>query len=70
MYLHDCIVEEFEQTKSLAALIYLIEQGREIEFLFEGEKLLFIPQQSPKKEYPYGATRAQRNRALTVRRTD
>lgn len=66
MYLHDCIVEEFEQTKSLAALIYLIEQGREIEFLFEGEKLLFIPQQSPKKGYPFGVTKAQKNRALTV----
>ena len=36
MYLHDLIVKEFEQTKSLSALIYLIEHGREIEFSFEG----------------------------------
>ena len=36
MCLHDLIVKEFEQTKSLSALIYLIEHGREIEFSFEG----------------------------------
>ncbi len=36
MCLHDLIVKEFERTNSLSALIYLIEHGREIEFLFEG----------------------------------
>ena len=36
MHLHDLIVSEFEQTKSLAALIYLIDRGRELEFSFSG----------------------------------
>ncbi len=30
--MHDLIVAEFERTKSLAALIYLIDRGRELEF--------------------------------------
>ena len=36
MCLHDRIVRELEQTRSLAALIYLIDHGREIEFSWEG----------------------------------
>ncbi len=41
MYLHDLIVAEFERTKSLAALIYLIDRGRELEFSLNG-KTYFI----------------------------
>ncbi len=37
MHIHDLIIAEFERTKSLAALIYLIERGRELEFSFNGE---------------------------------
>ena len=49
MCLHDLIVKEFEQTKSLSALIYLIEHGREIEFLFEGRKYFLSHSNSQKK---------------------
>ena len=49
MWLHDLIVKEFEQTKSLSALIYLIEHGREIEFLFEGRKYFLSHSNSQKK---------------------
>ena len=34
--LHDFIVKEFECTKSLSALIYLIDRGRELEFSIHG----------------------------------
>ena len=37
MELHDRIVEELDQTKSLAALIWLIDRGRELEFSVEGK---------------------------------
>lgn len=37
MNLHDLIVAEFERTKSLSALIYLIDNGRELEFSFCGK---------------------------------
>lgn len=37
MDLHDRIVKELEKTKSLAALIYLIERGREVEFTVNGK---------------------------------
>ena len=37
MCLHDRIVNELVRTKSLAAFIYLLEKGREIEFSFHGE---------------------------------
>lgn len=46
--LHDLIVEEFERTKSLSALIYLIEHGREIEFLFEGRRYFLSRSNSQK----------------------
>ena len=36
MELHDLIVRELETTKSLAALIYLTERGREVEFTIDG----------------------------------
>lgn len=49
MYLHDLIVQEFEQTKSLSALIYLIEQGREVEFSFEGKKYFLSRSNSQKR---------------------
>ncbi len=35
--LHDRIVEELDRTKSLAALIWLVERGRELEFSVEGK---------------------------------
>lgn len=34
--MHDLIVQELENTKSLAALIFLIERGRELEFSYNG----------------------------------
>ncbi|MBD5462162.1 MAG: hypothetical protein HDR24_03750 [Lachnospiraceae bacterium] len=37
MCVHDLIVEEFEHTKSLSALVYLIERGRELEFSIHGK---------------------------------
>lgn len=37
MGLHDRIAEELDQTKSLAALIWLVERGRELEFSVEGK---------------------------------
>ena len=49
MYLHDLIAEEFEQTKSLSALIYLIEHGREIEFSFEGQRYFLSRSNSQKR---------------------
>lgn len=49
MCLHDLIVEEFEQTKSLSALIYLIEHGREIEFSFEGRRYFLSRSNSQKR---------------------
>lgn len=36
MELHDVIVKELETTKSLAALLYLLERGREVEFTVGG----------------------------------
>ncbi len=38
MCLHDIIVEELTEKKSLAALIYLICHGRELEFEIEGKE--------------------------------
>lgn len=35
--LHDRIAEELDQTKSLAALIWLVDRGRELEFSVEGK---------------------------------
>lgn len=49
MCLHDLIVKEFEQTKSLSALIYLIEHGREIEFSFEGRRYFLSRSNSQKR---------------------
>ena len=49
MSLHDLIVKEFERTKSLSALIYLIEHGREIEFLFEGNRYFLSRSNSQKR---------------------
>ena len=37
MELHDRIAEELDRTKSLAALIWLVQQGREVEFTVEGK---------------------------------
>ena len=48
MCLHDLIVKEFERTKSLSSLIYLIEHGREIEFSFEGRNFFLSCRHSQK----------------------
>lgn len=37
MDLHDRIAEELDRTKSLAALIWLVQRGREVEFTVEGK---------------------------------
>ena len=47
--IHDLIVEEFEHTKSLSAFIYLIEHGREIEFLLEGRRYFVSRSHSQKR---------------------
>lgn len=49
MYLHDLIVDEFKHTKSLSALVYLLEHGREIEFSFEGRKYFISRSQFQKQ---------------------
>jgi len=36
MNVHDMIICELEQTKSLAALVYAVERGREVEFTANG----------------------------------
>lgn len=41
MELHDRIVKELDRTKSLAALIWLVQQGREVEFTVEGKGYFF-----------------------------
>jgi hypothetical protein len=38
MCLHDIIVEELTDKKSLAALIYLVSHGRELEFEIDGKE--------------------------------
>lgn len=48
MDLHDLIVKELEQTKSLAALIYLIDHGRELEFSLYGKEY-FISRDKSRK---------------------
>ena len=37
MDLHDRIAEELDRNKSLAALIWLVQRGREVEFTVEGK---------------------------------
>lgn len=48
MCLHDIIAEELTEKKSLAALIYLICNGRELEFEFEGKKYFISCHKSKK----------------------
>ena len=48
MCLYDVIVEELIEKKSLAALIYLIDCGRDLEFTFEGEEYFISRDNSPK----------------------
>ena len=49
LHIHDLIAKEFEHTKSLSALIYLIEHGREIEFLFGGRRYFLSCSNSQKR---------------------
>ena len=46
--LHDFIVKEFECTKSLSALIYLIDRGRELEFSIHGAEYFISRHKSQK----------------------
>lgn len=46
--LHDLIVDEFERTKSPSALIYLINAGRELEFLVHGKEYFISRDKSQK----------------------
>ena len=48
MSIHDEIVRELLETKSLAALIYAIERGRELEFRCEGT-LYFLSRHGPQQ---------------------
>jgi len=48
MRLHDLIVEELTQRKSLAAFIYLIGHGRELAFEVEGKDYFISCDQSKK----------------------
>lgn len=63
MYLHDLIVQEFEQTKSLSALIYLIEQGREVEFSFEGKKY-FLSRSNSQKRVSLWSSQGQKEQSF------
>lgn len=58
MVLHDLIVQELVNTKSLAALIFLIERGRELEFSYNG------------REYFISRSRAQRFVSLWDRQNE
>lgn len=40
--LHDCIENELKENKSIAALIYLVNHGREVEFRLHDNTLGFI----------------------------
>lgn len=48
MCLHELIVDEFERTKSLSALIYLIDKGRELEFSLHGKRYFISCDKSQK----------------------
>ncbi len=48
MCLHDLIADEFARTKSLSALIYLIERGREVQFSFRGKEYFISNDKSQK----------------------
>ncbi len=48
MCLHDIIVEELTEKKSLASLIYLICHGRELEFEIEGKEYFISCDKSKK----------------------
>lgn len=48
MGLHDLIVQELENTKSLAALIWLVERGREVEFTLDGSEYFLSIHKSKK----------------------
>lgn len=48
MNVHDLIVKEFERTKSISALIYLIERGRELEFSLYGREYFISCDRSQK----------------------
>ncbi len=48
MCLHDRIVKELVERKSLAALIYLISHGRELEFTIEGKEYFISCNKSKK----------------------
>ena len=48
MELHDRIVAELDETKSLAALIWLVDRGREVEFSAE-EKGYFLSRSKAEK---------------------
>lgn len=48
MDVHERIVKELFETKSLAALLFLVEQGRELEFKVNGKEC-FISQHGSKQ---------------------
>ena len=59
MELQDLIVSELVNTHSLAALIYLIEQGRELEFTLNGEAYFISRDQSQRAVSLWGNGREQ-----------
>ena len=48
MYLHDLIIADFERTKSFSGLIYLLSNGRELEFSLYGKKYFISCDKSSK----------------------
>ena len=50
MQIHDCIVKELYDLKSIAACIYLIERGRELEFSYKNVDC-FISSDRAEKNY-------------------
>ena len=47
--LHQYLQDELCENKSLSALVYLVEQGREFEFSYNGALCLFLSQKNKKR---------------------
>lgn len=58
MYLHDLIIADFERTKSFSGLIYLLSNGRELEFSLYGKKH-FISCDKSSNETLFGKARLE-----------
>lgn len=67
MSLHDLIVKEFERTKSLSALIYLINMGEKSNFYLKETDISCLAA-ILKKESLFGVARVKKNKVLILQR--